>query len=166
MTISVSLVTLTTPLGVVCTTANGSASAKRVIPGMKILSPCTTGRFCRPRRAKPSIPGPNFTFCLLAITGDMTSFLHSSASTFETVTLSRRLTPAFFLIIPSILMIAILLSSGLLRQYIAAVERFSPLINTMSPGFKSSPESPEILALPCPTSDGIDFSTVSEIVSF
>ena len=113
---SVSLVTLTIPFGVVWTTANGSASANNVIPGMKILSPATTGRLFRPLLANPSMPGPNLTFCLFAITGDKTSFVHTFASTLETVTLSPRLTPAFFLMIPSTLIMSIFASSGLLLQ--------------------------------------------------
>ena len=52
-------------LGTVWTTAKGKASAKRVMPGMKMRSPATTGRLARPRLANPSMPGPNLTFCLL-----------------------------------------------------------------------------------------------------
>ena len=145
---SVSELTWTIPFGVVCSTANGNASAKRVIPGIKILSPATTGLLFRPLLANPSMPGPNFTFCLFAITGDRTSFVQTFASTFETDTLSPRLTPAFFLMIPSTLIMSILASSGRLLQYMAAVERFSPFISMMSPGFRSSPFSPLILARP------------------
>ena len=97
-------------------TANGKASANNVIPGMKILSPVFTGLLLSPFLANPSIPGPNLTFCLLAITGDSTNFVHVFVSTLETVTLSPSETPAFFLIIPSILMMSRLTSSGLLRQ--------------------------------------------------
>ena len=116
ISISVSAVTRTIPFGEVDTTANGRASANKVIPGMKILSPTTTGLFARPLLAKPSIPGPNFTFCLLAITGERTSFAHSLASIFLTVTRSPSETPAFFLIMPSILIRSRSASSGLQRQ--------------------------------------------------
>ena len=110
------------------------------------------------------MPGPNFTFCLLAMTGDRMSLVHSFASTLLTVTRSPRLTPAFFRMIPSTRMISIFASSGRLRQYMAAVERFSPLISTISPGFKPRSFSPEIRALPWPTSDGIAFETRNDII--
>ena len=64
------------PFGLVCTIAKGRASANKVIPGMKILSPATTGLLLSPLRAKPSIPGPNLTFCCLAITGLNTNLVH------------------------------------------------------------------------------------------
>ena len=44
----------------------------------------------------------------------------------------------------------------------AAVERLSPLISTMSPGFKSNPMSADMRARPCPTSDGMAFDTRNE----
>ena len=104
------------PLGTVAITAKGRASVNSVMPGMKIRSPAMTGRLARPRLAKPSIPGPNLTFCLLAITGEMVSLVQGLASTFRTVTRSPRLTPAFLRMMPSTRMMSIFASSGRLRQ--------------------------------------------------
>ena len=163
MTISVSGSTRTMPLGFVETMAKGSASAKSVMPGMKIRSPATTGRLLSPLRAKPSIPDPNLTFCCLAITGLRTSRSHSLVSTFLMVTRSPRLTPAFLRMIPSIRMTPRLASSGLHLQTIAAVFR-SPAISMTSPGFNPKSLSKGTLARPCPTSLGIAFATRRESV--
>ena len=62
------------------------------------------------------MPGPNLTFCLFAMTGEMVSFVQVLASTLRTVTRSPRLTPAFLRMIPSMRMMSILASSGRLRQ--------------------------------------------------
>ncbi len=113
MTISVSGRTWTIPFGVVCIIAKGKASAKRVIPGMKILSPATTGLLFSPLRAKPSIPGPNLTFCLEAMTGESVNLVHGFASTLRMVTLEPNWEPAFLRIIPSTRMTPRLASSGL-----------------------------------------------------
>ena len=152
--------TWTIPLGVVCTIANGRASAKRVIPGMKIRSPATTGLLFRPLLANPSIPGPNRTFCCFAITGLRTSLVHDSISTFLISALSPRLTPAFFLIIPSTLITPRFASSGLHLHTMAAVF-FSPSISMMSPGFRFRSLSKGTLARPWPTSLGIAFATLN-----
>ena len=135
MTISVSGRTRTIPFGFVDTMANGRASAKSVMPGMKMRSPATTGRLLRPRRANPSIPEPNLTFCCLAMTGLRTSLSHSLVSTFLIETRSPRLTPAFLRMIPSIRMTPRLASSGRHLQTMAAVLR-SPLISITSPGLR------------------------------
>ena len=137
ITISVSGRTWTMPFGLVETIANGRASANSVMPGMNMRSPATTGRLFRPRRAKPSMPGPKRTFCCLAITGLSTRRWHGWVSTLVMLTLSPRLTPAFFLMIPSILITPRLASSGRQRQTMAAV-RDSPVISTMSPGLRLS----------------------------
>ena len=114
---------------------------------MNILSPDTTGLLLRPRRAKPSIPGPNLTFCCLAITGLRINLEQGWASTFLTVTLSPRETLAFLRIIPSIRITPRLASSGRHLQTIAAVER-SPSISIISPGFRFNSLSKGTLALP------------------
>ena len=147
ITISVSGSTCTIPLGLVWTIAKGNASAKSVIPGMNILSPATTGLLFRPRLAKPSIPGPNLTFCCFAITGLNTNLVHGSTSTLRISALSPRLTPEFFRIIPSIRITPRLASSGLHLQTIAAVF-LSPSISTMSPGFRFRSLSNGTLARP------------------
>ena len=147
ITISVSGKTWTIPLGLVCTIANGRASAKRVIPGMKILSPATTGLLFSPLLANPSIPGPNRTFCCFAITGLRISLVHGSMSTFRISALSPRLTPAFFLMIPSTLITPRLASSGLHLQTMAAVF-LSPSISMISPGFRFRSLSNGTLARP------------------
>ena len=125
---------------------------------MKILSPATTGLLLRPRRAKPSIPGPNLTFCCFAITGESTNFSHFFTSTFRISTLSPRLTPAFFRIIPSTRITPKFASSGLHLQTTAAV-LLSPEISIISPGFKSRSLLNGTLARPWPTSLGIAFAT-------
>ena len=160
MIISVSGKTCTIPFGLVWTIAKGNASANNVIPGMNILSPATTGLLLSPLRAKPSIPGPNLTFCCLAITGLSTNLVQGWVSTLEIETRSPKLTPAFFLIIPSILITPKLASSGLQRQTIAAVS-CSPEIFIISPGLRLRSLSNGTLARPCPTSLGIAFATLN-----
>ena len=160
ITISVEGRTCTIPFGLVLTIWKGRASANKVIPGMKILSPDTTGLLFSPLLAKPSIPGPNLTFCCFAITGERTSFSHSVTSTFRMLTLSPRDTDAFFRIIPSIRITPKLASSGLHRHTIAAVD-FSPLISMTSPGLRLRSLSNGTLALPCPTSLGMALATLS-----
>ena len=135
ITISVSGRTRTMPFGLVETIANGNASANKVIPGINILSPATTGRLFRPLLAKPSIPEPNFTFCCFAITGLNMSLSQSEASTLFIVTRSPSPTPAFFRIIPSIRITPRFASSGLHLHTIAAVV-LSPFISITSPGFR------------------------------
>ena len=127
---------------------------------MKILSPATTGLLFRPLLANPSIPGPNRTFCCFAITGLRTSLVHGSTSTLRISALSPRLTPAFFLIIPSTLITPRLASSGLHLHTMAAVF-LSPSIPMMSPGFRFRSLSNGTLARPCPTSLGIAFATLN-----
>ena len=148
------------PFGLVETIANGRASANRVIPGMNILSPATTGLLLSPLRANPSIPGPNLTFCCLAMTGLRTSLWHGCVSTFLMSTLSPRLTPAFLRMIPSTLITPRLASSGLHLQTIAAVF-LSPETSIISPGFRFKSLSNGTLALPCPTSLGMALATLS-----
>ena len=147
MMISVSGRTWTIPFGLVCTIWNGRASAKRVMPGMKIRSPETTGLLLRPRRAKPSIPGPKRTFCCLAMTGLSTRREQGCASTLRTVTRSPRETLAFLRIIPSIRITPRFASSGRHRQTIAAVDR-SPSISMISPGLRFNSLSKGTRALP------------------